>query len=265
MSLKIANQIMGGDADLVSNNSPAFIPWEEVRATLRTEPLIDIQNVAQFFAESGQSIVIGDLPTCAPPFKSFWTECRFPQDSGSTAVHWKSERRGRGWRVWMTIVYGDRRVVQSTTSELVLDEHGRLDGDGGTIKTFFPDDRWAIASHLFAVSLMHCKNVTLREERVSEKLQKARARRGRPGFLVKWSVLEIEPMKKILRSEGKSESLGLPEALRICRGHFKDYRQSGLFGKIKGVFWWDATVRGESKNGVIIKDYSVNPPKVSEG
>jgi len=48
--------------------------------------------------------------------------------------------------------------------------------------------------------------------------------------------------------------------LHITRGHFKDYRDGkGLFGKYQGLFWWDQHVRGDPDNGVVLKDYHVDP------
>jgi len=70
--------------------------------------------------------------------------------------------------------------------------------------------------------------------------------------------LEIEPMKKVLKSEGNIDEVGLQRALHICRGHFKDYSNGkGLFGKHKGLYWWDSTVRGTESEGKIIKDYNI--------
>lgn len=112
-------------------------------------------------------------------------------------------------------------------------------------------------SDLLAISFMHCKNVTVLETKRS--FAERHASRGkRP--TVKMYTLSIEPMKQVLKNEGKSEEIGIRKALHICRGHFKDYRQSGLFGKIKGIFWWDSAVRGSSHRGVIIKDYAVKAP-----
>ena len=73
-----------------------------------------------------------------------------------------------------------------------------------------------------------------------------------------FKTLEIEPMKRILRTEGQSEKTGLRQALHICRGHFKDYSKGGgLFGKYKGLYWWESQVRGSVSEGTIVKDYSV--------
>lgn len=113
-----------------------------------------------------------------------------------------------------------------------------------------------------AVSFMHCKNVTTEEIIPPEKLSKKfRKKHGRE--LIRYHILKIEPMRKILKTAGKSDKLGIPKALHICRGHFKDYRQSGLFGKIPGIFWWESHIRGQKEEGIILKDYEIGKPKLS--
>ena len=109
-----------------------------------------------------------------------------------------------------------------------------------------------------AVCLMHCKNVTAAPVDPSPTLQKARQKRGkRPLF--RYHVLSIESMRQVLRKAGGlgTGPTGIAQALHICRGHFKDYRQSGLFGKVKGIFWWDQHARGDAQHGVVAKDYEV--------
>lgn len=60
-----------------------------------------------------------------------------------------------------------------------------------------------------------------------------------------YKTLIIEPLKQILRREGKSDTVGVAKAMHICRGHFKDYRQGkGLFGKYHQLVWHDSLVRG---------------------
>lgn len=126
------------------------------------------------------------------------------------------------------------------------------DAIGVLISGFHPD--------YLAMSFMHCKNVAHRLNQPEKKLQKRRNREGKKP-LVKFYTLEIEPFKRAASDAGISESVGARQALHICRGHFKDYRQSGLFGKVKGIFWWDSTVRGSSKQGVVVKDYAVKAPQ----
>ncbi len=118
-----------------------------------------------------------------------------------------------------------------------------------------------IAVCSLAASLMHCKNVT----RLDAPLTKQEQHRQNEYENVarqascKWKVLNIQPMQRVLREQGNIESAGLVHALHICRGHFKDYRDKGLFGRNKGIYWWDQHMRGDESAGVIIKDYAVQP------
>jgi hypothetical protein len=108
------------------------------------------------------------------------------------------------------------------------------------------------------LSFMHCKNVTLRHEDPchSRKPPKPGERCRR----LHYHVLNIKPMQDVLRREGHSETQGLKKSLHICRGHFKDYRTRGLFGKYQGLFWWESHIRGHSAHGVTLKDYAVHTP-----
>lgn len=119
------------------------------------------------------------------------------------------------------------------------------------------DTRSFLMPFLLAISFMHCKNATVQLVGPPPKLSKKHQRRyGKP--LVRYHVLDIEPMKKTLRTEGQVETYGLKHALHICRGHFKDYREGGgLFGKHKGLYWWESHVRGSAEEGVVDKDYCI--------
>lgn len=111
-----------------------------------------------------------------------------------------------------------------------------------------------------ALSFMHCKNVTQRELRPEDWVVRNAQKRQRP-IPVTYRVLDIEPMKTVLRTEGKSEQTGLKRALHICRGHFKTYDEKPLFGKVKGTFWWPSQVRGSLSEGAVVKDYRVLQPR----
>lgn len=65
-------------------------------------------------------------------------------------------------------------------------------------------------------------------------------------------------MKKVLRTEGQSETTGLKRALHICRGHFAHYGDDKpLFGKYTGTFWRPMHARGKVEQGVVVKDYKI--------
>jgi hypothetical protein len=114
-----------------------------------------------------------------------------------------------------------------------------------------------LAPLLLTISFMHCRNVSLRPVDPPERLSRNHARKhGKP--LTRYHVLEIEPMRRILDSEGEAQTKGLRHALHICRGHFKTFgEQSPLFGRHVGTYWWPAHVRGNVEHGAVEKDYRV--------
>ena len=96
-----------------------------------------------------------------------------------------------------------------------------------------------------AVSFLHCKNVVLEDHKVDAPLAKKWASKHGGQQPTAYKTLIIEPLKQILRKEGRSHEHGLQKALHICRGHFRDYREGrGLFGKYHGQFWMPSIVRG---------------------
>jgi hypothetical protein len=65
-------------------------------------------------------------------------------------------------------------------------------------------------------------------------------------------------MKKVLKTEGDSDSVGVQKAMHICRGHFKNYTEGkGLFGKYHGMYWVDSHVKGNKDFGTVNKDYNI--------
>ncbi len=112
-----------------------------------------------------------------------------------------------------------------------------------------------------AISFLHCKNVVLEEVKPPRKVvhNKSQKRRGvKPYLPVPYKVLVIEPMKRILKSEGQSEQVGAKKSLHICIGHFKHYENGrGLFGKHKGTYWFPQQIRGSKGKGITTKDYEI--------
>ena len=113
---------------------------------------------------------------------------------------------------------------------------------------------------LLAISFMHCKNVTLEHNEVPPKLAK-KYERNHGVKPTAYKTLVIEPLKEILRREGRSGEVGLQKAMHICRGHFKDYRQgAGLFGKYHQLVWHPSVVRGSKKGEVPPREIEVRVP-----
>lgn len=108
---------------------------------------------------------------------------------------------------------------------------------------------------LLTVQFMHCKNVKLVENTIKTQQQKPKNKKKIP--TIKYYTLNIEPLKEILRNEGNIEHNGFKKALHICRGHFKTYNENGLFGKVKGTFWFPQHIKGSKDEGEVVKDYKV--------
>jgi hypothetical protein len=135
----------------------------------------------------------------------------------------------------------------------------------------FADGRWVledrdmvsgflrtVGSHvvLLAFSLANCSNVSLVTNKLSRPERRRAEKWGSALGSVTYKTLKIEPMTRRGRQEvADREAAGA--RLHICRGHFKDYREQGLFGRHKGVFWWESHMRGDEERGRIHKDYEV--------
>lgn len=79
---------------------------------------------------------------------------------------------------------------------------------------------------------------------------------------LRFNTINIEPMRSVLRREGRSEESGLRRALHICRGHFATYTEDKpRFGRPgeHGSFWIPQHVRGSVERGVVVSDYNVKP------
>ena len=134
-----------------------------------------------------------------------------------------------------------------------------------------------LCTGLLTLSFLHCKNVTLKTVEEpgsseqsppsSRKAQKKKRRKQtairdqqpvQPGPTVTYHILDVEPMKQVLRTEGQAEQQGLKRAMHICRGHFAHYEEGkGLFGKYHGTYWRAQHVRGSAEQGTRIKDYRI--------
>lgn len=110
---------------------------------------------------------------------------------------------------------------------------------------------------LLALSFMNCKNVAQVDATDTHGPSDKWLRRQRQPR-IEYRVLDINPMKQVLRTEGGSDTNGLKKALHICRGHFAHYSEDRpLFGKFTGQFWKPAHVRGNIDQGAVVKDYRV--------
>ena len=110
-----------------------------------------------------------------------------------------------------------------------------------------------------ACAFMHCKNVLAPSEPLPE--TRARTKTFTPKYRgLQFAHLVIEPLRRQAATEARENDVSIVRALHICRGHFADYRDgNGLFGRLHGVYWIEAHVRGEQAVGEVRKTYEVKP------
>jgi hypothetical protein len=229
-----------------------------------------------------------DFPNLAPPYRMAWFEHRIPRtihskecgdsDAGSLtnggrvgllvlaidpadcACETGTSIPGNArWVLGMEIFikYGVRDAVEGPHGSMfmAIDAEGKLI-DRPWMQGYNDPEVNDIARALMtwthpamlATSFLHCKNVKVVDNPVDPKL--AKRYRERHGGLAPspYKTLIIEPLKQILRAQGRSGEVGLIKAMHICRGHFADYTEGpGLFGKYHGRYWIPSVVRGTKR------------------
>lgn len=246
--------------------------------------VVKIDNIFKYHVETlldDKYVYIKDVPGIAPQFDYTWFEFEYgkrivglPTRSAKISNYYYGVDGVHG----IPYTGNGEYHFYSETTLLLRDERGDIihydcslcvvsDMNGNVIiakylsheglKENFEFFRELFISAYLAIAFMNCKNVEL----VKSPILKATKKRKRGPVRIRFYTLAINPVKRILASEGRISENGLKRALHICRGHFKDYRDKGLFGKNKGLYWWDSHARGSVDNGVVVKDYKVNPPK----
>ena len=247
-------------------------------------PVLLIDNVADYYFGADQEYwdLRRDFPNLAPPYPMFWAEHRIPRkihskecgdsDMAAFIPHGRigvfvcaldpRDAEGEGipaatkWILWceLFIDYGEKGITaQGPHGTLFL----AIDADGAvleqpSIRSYASTEHNKVIQGLMAqlhptflaISFLHCRNVSVVDNQVSAPL--ARKYQRKTGITpTPYKTLIIEPLRQVLRHEGRSHEVGVPKALHICRGHFRDYREGrGLFGKYHQLVWSPATVRG---------------------
>jgi hypothetical protein len=242
-----------------------------------------------------------DLPVVVPPFRGVFVETASPRHFDNPDIRgWGAifsrideveaiepgeiEAEAVKWIVEMALVYDDRGSLRTYPAIWLfyLDNDGRLfrDAAGNILYetatlvgpelagTVDGNERWEalkesvmtlVLPFFYTFAFCHCRTVDVQQREVSRQVRRQAERKGLP--LLDYRVLEIEPMKKALKSEGGIEEVGPTKALHICRGHFKTYTEDApLFGQHIGTWWWEGSIRGSLSRGNVDKDYSVTPP-----
>lgn len=122
---------------------------------------------------------------------------------------------------------------------------------------------------LLSLSFMNCKNVRVVERVPDAHANRQHERKFGTG-LVKHHVIEITPMRYATArtSKGTKQVAHAVPSLHVRRGHFKSfgerYGRARLFGKHEGRYWWENSLVGDVRSGMVESDYKVNAPNETE-
>ena len=98
------------------------------------------------------------------------------------------------------------------------------------------------------LSALNCTNVSRTQHSPSERLQKARARRGKKPLFSFWTLEVAIP--RDTTDEGDGSGTHSSPRVHLRRGHIK-HRKTGYF-------WWQPHAVGNKKHGMVMKDYAAN-------
>jgi len=112
----------------------------------------------------------------------------------------------------------------------------------------------------FALQLLSCPNVGTCDLPQSE-INRSTSKRARQNFGIKdYRIQTIEitfPGKERVSHDSRGGAFSGDLPLHMIRGHFKDYRENGLFGQesLKHIYWWPSMVRGSEDQGEVGHEY----------
>lgn len=269
---------------------------EYLRSSIIGSRVIDIANVREYIKQFPKPrYSLEDFPNLAPAFgRCLWPmgdeydrvglqQYAIFQDSYDAEECWESlfpdkpKNENAKYLTILTIL-----MATSDTNFIPLLYPGNLlmqiDEAGAALGIIYFEDNARHAGfgmevmismctpYFLGQSLMHCKNVSRVAHEIDEPPKAIRHNKdAAPKY--RYHVLQIDPMKEVLRTEGQSETVGMKKALHICRGHFRTYSEEskGLFGRGQhGTFFIESHVRGSAKRGVVAKDYAITGLPVSQ-
>lgn len=238
-------------------------------------------------AATDPAMLVKEFPNLAPPYQEFWIEYRIPQmvvhdqrhgdkdlaqmfPHGRVGVWFQYHERGdseppeeESWPDGTHWIMDLEFFLQTGASEpvqgcygtwsLYINQEGLVLGrpwmkEVPDLAQGFNVYMTWFGPALLAVAFLHCHNVKVVDNPVPPKLAKRYRERHEGQEPSPHKTLVIEPLKEILRTQGRSNEVGLMRALHICRGHFRDYTQGkGLFGKYRKWVWQPVTVRGKKR------------------
>ncbi|MGA3074155.1 MAG: hypothetical protein ABSG56_10730 [Bryobacteraceae bacterium] len=232
---------------------------------------IDVQNVAEWMATDwaaslnpeGVPLSLDVFPNVKPSFPQMWFE--FQTSTGQKGAVWAIDFDS----CWALTLWDNEDnklkltnswwVEQDPTGKLLL--KGFIPGANETQEELEQVISAPTVLVLLTQDLMHCKNIVLERQEKPPKLVKSFKRKHEGKEPAVYSVININPMRTVIRKAGGVEKTGVRRAYGIIRGNFAVYTtERPLFGKVAGRFFRKAHHVGDPAIGIKKSDYKVNPP-----
>lgn len=259
----------------ISSKNEKDSPYVEFLATfLSYAQVFHISNVHELIQPEHGFHTKDDFPNIVPPYEFTWMEWKIRPDFAKAINFPELNRAGtltclqRKENNFILKIFGVTEMMLPTQSIAVFPGYAEylLDNMGSFIDSDIVLDKDApipseaidglLIPTFFAISLLNCKNVTTKEC-TPFKGEEKRWNKHHKKPLCRFHTLNISSMTNVLKTEGNIKENGPMKALHLCRGHFKTYNEKGLFGKHKGMFYFSPTIRGNKKEGIVLKDYNV--------
>lgn len=256
-------------------------------------PKFVIDNVADYyFHHEKETWALNEFPMPRPPFDEMWIEYKLPRTTWSKTVGEtrfvehddedvqfggfveKGARPGQ-WVIsgsfWGVPKHGTLEQIQKgahygeviSMCYSINEDETAVAQVGVNDKTWkrCNEDRDEVISRLYAFhpllmafSFCNCRNIEIVKVQASEKLQKARSKRGKPA-LQDHHVINILPFGKFFEKGSRVMRIvqdnGAKLALAIRRGSYarygEKYGRGLLFGKYEGMFWRPAILKETEK------------------
>lgn len=125
------------------------------------------------------------------------------------------------------------------------------------VSTIIEEDAFDLTVLNMFLMLLSCKNTTLIKNFPPTKLNRVRQKKGKTELFT-YHTLKLTPFGNKKQHRGDHGDAETHYRIHLCRGHFKRFtKDKPLFGKYTGLYWWNPSVRGKDKSGVVMKDYAL--------
>tara|TARA_Y100000310_G_C20675249_1_gene812662 strand:- start:1603 stop:2508 length:906 start_codon:yes stop_codon:yes gene_type:complete len=175
------------------------------------------------------------------------------------------DRKGLRWGLQMAFFFCDtsqERVFGPTMfTQMIIDALGTPLQNAEGKNFIFPRfpcgqsgrEEEVINDVCYAHTLLNCKNVRLEPRKAPRQVRRQMLRDY--GYqAVTYRRLTIDPSSL---PQQRPLTGAWENRLHLVRGHMRDFRRKGLFGKYYGMFYCPPHLKGNPMKGEVIKDYEV--------